>query len=182
MQVYAWRTLGSDVGRRLKRPHEPWSLAELDGLPTDRAVARRIFDEMVIPRDARDGGGQFRVGVCSDPSPSIGVYHEGMAELSRHAFGDRVHITWIRGFWESLHVIYRAAVVQDAHDFARELVERARSETRRVAPKARLDIKSAGEGATRAAPYFVYLLVGRGRRAGAVGRLNAGEPVHSGVT
>lgn len=177
MQVYAWRQYGADVGRHPKRPEAPWTSAELDGLPNRPDVAGKIFDRLVIPTGPRDVGGDFRVGVCSDLSPSIGVYHDGMAELSRYEVADRVHVAWIRGFWDSLHVIYRTQSLQEAQSLTRKLVGDARETARRIVPESRLELRTLGETSARAAPYFIYLLVGRGRRAGGVGLLRGSDAV-----
>lgn len=165
MQVYAWRQSGGDIGRHPKRPHAPWTKAEVDGVPATAAVARTIFERLVMPSGERDGAGSFRVGVASDLSPSIGIFHNGMAELSRLEVADRVYVTWLRGFWDALHVIYRTGSAIDAREVARDLVDRARAATRRIAPDSRLDIRLSGAGELRGAPHFVFVLVGGGSHA-----------------
>lgn len=180
MQVYSWFEFGGKTKKSLKRPHTPWLAAELEGIPNKRSISQGIFDELVLPDGAPVRTAKHRVGICSNLSPSIGVYQSGMAELSRRDAGNQVEVSWVRGFWDSLHIIHRAPTVPEVGAFARALIERTRAAGREanVLP----DIDLAGQGKMYEAPYYVFLLVGRGvyvsgRRRIDQARARAGEVV-----
>lgn len=157
MQVFAWRDNGSELIRVPKRPGVPWLSADLEGIPQRREGARAIFDALIRPAGERDPFRPFRVGVLSDLSPAMGVYRQGQAELSRVTLSDRVIVTCVRGFWAQIHLIWRSNSVDNARTVAQQLIERGR--TARL-DGANLELRLAGRGELRTAPYVVYVLTG----------------------
>lgn len=158
MQVYAWRGSGSGGTPVQKRPDQPWARNEIEGIPASRAAALAIFDRLVIEAEGHDAGRNFRVGVASDLSPAVGTLHDGLIELSRFETPDRVQLTWIRGLWEELHIVYRSAAASEARTVARELVERA-DQRRRAGREVVGEGRSAGIGELRNPPHFVFVLI-----------------------
>ncbi|MCA9537521.1 MAG: hypothetical protein KC620_01460 [Myxococcales bacterium] len=160
MRVYTWRFLGADAGPVPKRPDLPWGANELDTIVADRALTERIFDFLVQPV-ADQAPGAFRIGHVGTLSPSMGLNRDGLVELSRSSVGDRVNITYIRGFWDELHVIHRAP----GEGIARSLCEGLINRSRRASTDAmRPDLRPVGGGKPSTGSQFIYLLT-RGRPA-----------------
>lgn len=159
MQVYAWRGSGSTVAGVEKPPDRPWAKHEVEGVPATRVAAETIFDRLLVPIDGREAGRVFRVGVLSDLSPAMGAVHDGLTEMGRLETPDRVHLTSVRGRWESLHVVYRTQSEVEARAFARVLVDRA--DARRREGKDHVgDGRLAGLGELHTPPFFVFVLLG----------------------
>lgn len=165
MQVYCWQAVGAELIRHTKRPNSPWTAAELEKIPRDVAITRRIVDGLALPPRGTPRSIFVRVGVCTHLSPSIGVYRQGMAELGRHDVGNRVYITWLRGFWEKLHIVHQHNEHRPATRVAQQLVERVREVVKEKTPNKVVDARLAGRGVPRRGPYYVYVALRTAGRA-----------------
>ena len=162
MQVYTWRQGASEVNRYPKRPFVPWTQAEIGGLPAHKEATRRVFDSIVERERKQIGVLVVRLGICSHPSPDVGVYRQGMAELSRRTMGDRVEITWLRGLWESLHFLYGTQDLGDARALCTDLIRRAERRHADPSIRQRIDIRLAGNGQQHGGPFMVYMAMQKG--------------------
>lgn len=159
MHVYSWRQMPNDVVRFAKRPGETWTSAEVEGLPVHRAASRAVFNRLIELQAPRAGAAVIRVGICTDLSPDIGVYRNDMAEVSRRVRGDRVEITWLRGFWASMHVMHRTTNIGRARMLARDLIEGGKAHGKTLAPNKIWDVGPAGRGETRESPFYIYAAI-----------------------
>jgi len=130
----------------------------------DQEVAQGIFDQLAPPTSKRGGAGVYRVGIVSDPSPAMGVYRQGLAEIGRRSLGDRVDISWLRGFWDSLHVFYRTGRKREGFEFGQRMVLRARRMAAEMKPDHFMNIRMAGQGDGREGPYYLFMVVRLGPR------------------
>ncbi len=173
MQVYVWRQRPLELVRATKRPRAPWTADELASIPSIKEAARRVFDHL-IDSSARLGAIMARVGVCSDPSPDVGIVRKGMTELSRRTVGDTVEISWLRGLWESLHFVYAGNDAGEVQAFARALIAQGQQRKPESGERIIIDIGSAGSGKQPSAPFLVYVAFRRALNPSVVERIPFG--------